>query len=119
MGVLVMLKTVADELYLASVSTFSKLKLFFVHASGKAIYLWSMRHVEEGPAYKLWLEKKPVIKTSFDDKVEQLLESINFFWSLKCLLQETEGVIKELEKEHRENLKKCSFSSFPHRICQQ
>lgn len=33
-SVLAMLKTVADEYYLASVNTFSKLKLFFVHASG-------------------------------------------------------------------------------------
>lgn len=37
-GILSMLKTVADEFYLASVGTFSKLKLFFVHASGSGYY---------------------------------------------------------------------------------
>ncbi|KAI9480984.1 MAG: hypothetical protein EXX96DRAFT_595019 [Benjaminiella poitrasii] len=112
-GVLVMLKTVADEFYLASVSTFSKLKLFFVHASGKTIYLWSMRFIEERPAYELWLEREHKIKSSFEEKVEQLPESINFFWTMRCLLQQTEVIIRELEKEHKEKLKKYRFSSFP------
>ncbi|CAO3677654.1 unnamed protein product [Rhizopus stolonifer] len=72
-----------------------------------------MRFVEEGPAYELWLEKEHQIKTSFEEKIEQLPESINFFWIMKCLLQQTEVIIRELEKEHKENLKKYRFSSFP------
>ncbi|KAI7872483.1 hypothetical protein BDF14DRAFT_1739952 [Spinellus fusiger] len=38
-GVLAMLKTIADEFCLGSEKVFSKLELFFVHASGRSIYL--------------------------------------------------------------------------------
>ncbi|EIE90517.1 hypothetical protein RO3G_15228 [Rhizopus delemar RA 99-880] len=90
-GVLAMLKTVADEFYLGSVSTFSKLKLFFVHASGKSLYLWSMKFVQEGPAYELWLEGAHEINTSFEEKVEQLPKAITFFWMMKAMPFETNG----------------------------
>ncbi|KAL0082372.1 hypothetical protein F4703DRAFT_1739373, partial [Phycomyces blakesleeanus] len=50
-GALAMLKTAVNDFFLASISTFFNLKLFFfVHATEKTIYLWSMRFFEEGQA---------------------------------------------------------------------
>ncbi|KAL0092750.1 hypothetical protein J3Q64DRAFT_1633722, partial [Phycomyces blakesleeanus] len=51
-GALAMLKTAVNDFFLASISTFFNLKLFFLYMLQveKTIYLWSMRFFEEGQA---------------------------------------------------------------------
>ncbi|EIE90186.1 hypothetical protein RO3G_14897 [Rhizopus delemar RA 99-880] len=39
-----MLKTIADEFHLGTIETCFKLKMFFVHAAGRSVSVWSMRH---------------------------------------------------------------------------
>ncbi|KAI7907517.1 uncharacterized protein BX663DRAFT_417592, partial [Cokeromyces recurvatus] len=75
--------SVADEYYLGSIENFSKIKIIFVQAAGKAIYIWSLKYIVEGPAYKLWLEGRLDINPRFDRKVAELPKTINFYWLLK------------------------------------
>lgn len=56
----------------------------FFFGIGKSLYLWSMKFVQEGPAYELWLEGAHEINTSFEEKVEQLPKAITFFWMMKA-----------------------------------
>ncbi|CAO3651415.1 unnamed protein product [Mucor hiemalis] len=51
-----MLKSIADEFYLGTIEVFSRVKVLFVHAADTTVYIWSLKYVEEGPAYELWLE---------------------------------------------------------------
>ncbi|KAG1580137.1 hypothetical protein G6F48_010658 [Rhizopus delemar] len=104
---LLILKTTADEFYLASTEAFSKLKVLFVHASDKTVCLWSLRFVEEDTAYELWLEGSLDLKIRFGDKIEQLPKALNFYWMMKCYLQQAVEAISE----HKETLKRYRFSS--------
>ncbi|RCI01784.1 hypothetical protein CU098_010586, partial [Rhizopus stolonifer] len=66
----------------------------------KTVRLWSMRHVPEGPLYELWLEKNYTINPSFDERAEQVPYTIKFYWSLKCLIDETAKNLTKLKQEH-------------------
>jgi hypothetical protein len=50
---------------------------------GTTVYIWSLRYVEEGPAYELWLEGDLDLDTKFDKAVEQLPKALNFYWTMK------------------------------------
>ncbi|KAI8967941.1 hypothetical protein BDF20DRAFT_806805, partial [Mycotypha africana] len=47
-------------------------------------YLWSVRFVQDGGFYELWLEHRLQIKPSIDDKLENLLTFVIFFWDMKA-----------------------------------
>ncbi|KAG1468126.1 hypothetical protein G6F56_004025 [Rhizopus delemar] len=99
-GSLSMLKAIADKYSFGSLETFKNVKVFFVHAAEKTVRLWSMRHVPEGPLYELWLEKNYTINPSFDERAEQVPYTIKFYWSLKCLIDETAKNLTKLKQEH-------------------
>ncbi|CAO3704074.1 unnamed protein product [Rhizopus stolonifer] len=112
-GSLSMIKTVADEYYLGSIEDFSKIKIIFVQAAGRTIYIWSLKYIVEGPAYELWLEGRLDINPKFVNKVAELPKIINFYWLLKCLLEDSVESISALKDEHMRKLKKLRFASFP------
>ncbi|KAG1466888.1 hypothetical protein G6F56_004605 [Rhizopus delemar] len=103
-GALAMLKSIADEFPMATVETFQKCKVFFVHGAGENIYLWSLRFEPKGPIYELWLEDTLYIKPDIDDKLDALPRFLNFFWGMKCLLTESILGFAQLKKEHTEYL---------------
>ncbi|RCI01069.1 hypothetical protein CU098_012053, partial [Rhizopus stolonifer] len=109
-GSLSVIKTVADEYYLGSIEDFSKVKIIFVQAAGKTIYIWSLEYIIEGPAYELWLEGRLDINPKFGSKVAELPKIINFL-----LATEKDSVesISALKDEHMRKLKKLRFTSFP------
>ncbi|CEG71274.1 hypothetical protein RMATCC62417_07030 [Rhizopus microsporus] len=108
-----MLKTISDEFYLGTIEVFSKLKALFVYAVGTTVYIWSLKYVQAGSVYELWLEGSLGLEIKFDKAVEQLPKVVNFYWTMKCLLQQTVDVVRELEAEHRKMLKQYRFTSFP------
>ncbi|CEG80194.1 hypothetical protein RMATCC62417_14563 [Rhizopus microsporus] len=112
-GALSMIKTIADESFLGSIETFAKIKVLFVHAADRTIYLWSVKYAKEGPAYELWLEGRLNIKPKFENKVEELPKVLNFYWLMKCLLEESVNNIYALDAEHIQMLKKFRYSTFP------
>ncbi|KAG0822793.1 hypothetical protein G6F16_011166 [Rhizopus arrhizus] len=111
-GALSMLKTIADTFYFASIKQFGQMKVFFVHAAEKNIYLWSLRYEHEGRAYELWLEKTLHLQPEFEKQNEELPNVINFYWSMKCLLEETTDTMLKLQEEHNKKLEEynCSIS---------
>ncbi|KAG2236613.1 hypothetical protein INT48_000168, partial [Thamnidium elegans] len=110
-GALSMLTTIADEFYLGTMEVFSRVKVLFVHAADTTAYVWSLRYVEEGPAYELWLGGFFDLDIKFDHATEKLLKALNFYWTMKCLLQETVDAIRELEVEHKKMFPDDNLSS--------
>ncbi|KAG1137090.1 hypothetical protein G6F37_012425 [Rhizopus arrhizus] len=112
-GSLSMLKTIADCFSLGTMESFQKVKVFFTHAAGTTVYLWSLRFESSASLYEFWLEDKLVIKPSIKDKSEALPDFISFYWNMKCLVKESVNQILQLEKEHDENLIKRRFDDSP------
>ncbi|KAG1463133.1 hypothetical protein G6F46_009645 [Rhizopus delemar] len=100
-ALLAMLKTIADRYKHASVEEFSKLKLYFVQPSGYHIRLWSMQYAKNG-LYDFVREKKILLSEDFNNREEQLVSLVNFFLSLKSLLEEIENTIAALKRQHEE-----------------
>ncbi|CEG82389.1 hypothetical protein RMATCC62417_16464 [Rhizopus microsporus] len=88
-GALSMLKFIADEFYLGTIEVFSKLKALFKSVGALDL------------------------DTKFDKTVEQLPKAFKFYWTVKCLLQQTVDAVRELEVEHKKILKQYRFTSFP------
>ncbi|KAG1144359.1 hypothetical protein G6F37_007464 [Rhizopus arrhizus] len=110
-GALSMIKAIADNYSFGSLETFKNVKVFFVHAAGKTVRLWSMRHVPEGTVYELWLEQNYTINPSFDERVEQVPLTIKFYWTLKCLIDETAKNLAALKQEHMKVLSENALTS--------
>ncbi|KAL9537076.1 hypothetical protein MBANPS3_012106 [Mucor bainieri] len=98
-GSLAMLKTIADEFSLASADLFQQLKVYFVHAAGNEIHLWSVRF-RKGDCYELWREDHLEIKTCFEDKVGFLPALIQFYWNMKGLLENSVDSLVALREDH-------------------
>ncbi|KAI9356894.1 hypothetical protein BD770DRAFT_443995 [Pilaira anomala] len=97
-GALSMLKAIADNYEYGSIQTFKDVKVFFTHAAGRTVRLWSKKYIPEGPLYELWLEESLEIKiSSFKEKDEQLPAVIKFYWTMKKLIEETVETIKKLK----------------------
>ncbi|RCH85583.1 hypothetical protein CU097_003178, partial [Rhizopus azygosporus] len=112
-GALSMLKTIASEHSFGSMVTFKKLKVHFIHAAGtnvlellslftyflticdvdRTVRLWSIKYIPEGPLFEPWLEQSLRIKPYFDNRLEQVPDSMRFYWAINCLIEET---IKDL-----------------------
>ncbi|KAG1164837.1 hypothetical protein G6F46_002321 [Rhizopus delemar] len=86
-GSLAILKTIADEFYFTSADTFKTLKVFFLHAAGTKLHLWSISFCEEG-YFELWREEFLDISPLFEDRLKFLPRSVQFFL-------EYEGVVEE------------------------
>lgn len=80
-GLLSILKSIADEFEYATVSDFEKMKVYFIHAAGVEIKLWSMSFGES--MFHLWKEDELEIKHEFANKEEFLQQAIMFFWNFK------------------------------------
>ena len=78
---LAMLKTIGDEY--AAVTTFEKLKIYFVHVTDTKVHLWSMASVPEENIYELWLKKALEIKPELEDKVKAIRNFVYFCWKMK------------------------------------
>lgn len=109
-GSLSMLKTKADQYRYGSIAKFSKIKVFFIHAANRTVYLWSMSLADEESIYDLWLEDFLDIKGTIDDKLQDIPNFLQFYWKLKELLKETSQAILELKKEHEANLTRDMFN---------
>ncbi|CAO3607218.1 unnamed protein product [Mucor hiemalis] len=94
-GSLAMIKTIADEYQYASITTFKKVKVIFVHASDTIVYLWSVSFVPDESIYELWLEDILEIKPGIDDKLEAIPNFIQFYWKTKELLKQTSRIVME------------------------
>ncbi|KAG0975044.1 hypothetical protein G6F29_011811 [Rhizopus arrhizus] len=77
-GSLSMLKTIADCFSLGTMESFQKVKVFFTHAAGTTVYLWSLRFEASASLYEFWLEDKLTIKPSIKDKSEALPDFVSF-----------------------------------------
>ncbi|CAO3621281.1 unnamed protein product [Mucor hiemalis] len=99
-GGLAMLKNIADEFSFGELETFSNVKVFFLHAAGDTLYLWSVCFKKDADVYELWLEHRLQIKPSFEDKLENLPNFVNFFWNMKCIICESVKKILKLKEEH-------------------
>lgn len=85
-GMLAMLKTIADEYHFASVENFSKFKVFFLNGADKELHLWSISFKEEG-IFDLWREATLEIKPEFEEVGEYMPQLVQFFWTMKRLMQ--------------------------------
>ncbi|RCH89331.1 hypothetical protein CU098_009664, partial [Rhizopus stolonifer] len=113
-GSLAMLKNIADEFSFAKLDTFSTIKIFFLHAAGDTLYLWSVCFEKDGDIYELWLEHRLQIKPYIEDKFENLPNFVNFFWNMKasiCLVCESVKNILKLKEEHSAALVESRFKS--------
>ncbi|RCH99016.1 hypothetical protein CU097_015106 [Rhizopus azygosporus] len=90
------------------------------------ICLWSLRYEHEERLYELWLERRLLLEPGFEKLTEELLNLINFYWSMKVnlqqknsaneeymindfipyknLLEEAVDAILELQEEHKKKL---------------
>ncbi|KAI9470665.1 MAG: hypothetical protein EXX96DRAFT_622871 [Benjaminiella poitrasii] len=73
-GIVVMLKVIAENRNFGTISTFKKIKVFFLHAAGK-----SLRFEPNGSLYELWLDDSLLIQPEFEEKSEALPKFINFY----------------------------------------
>ncbi|KAG0178033.1 hypothetical protein DFQ28_004582 [Apophysomyces sp. BC1034] len=81
-GGVAMLKTIADYYPYASVAEFGKVKVFFLHAAGDQLHLWSLCYKQDG-VYDLWRETFLTITPEFEDKADLLPDLLRFFWMMK------------------------------------
>ncbi|KAI9347086.1 hypothetical protein BD770DRAFT_446558 [Pilaira anomala] len=110
-GAVTMLRTIPKKCTYGSVKTFAKIKVFFLHAAGKTLYLWSLKYIQEanGPPYELYLESRLEIEPEYENKEEALPKLLKFYWLLKNLLEESIGNIIILENEHKTAQKALRF----------
>lgn len=100
-----MLKFIGDKFHKATIETFCKNNVLFVHAADNIrfffffflafisskfldenIYLWSLRYESKGPIFELWLETMLHIKPEIVDKLESVPAFLNFFWVMKVFI---------------------------------
>ncbi|KAG0934809.1 hypothetical protein G6F57_011588 [Rhizopus arrhizus] len=111
-GSLAILKTIADEFCFASVDTFKTLKIFFLYAADTKLHLWSVSFCKEG-FFELWREEFLDISPLFEDRLEFLPRSIQFFWNMRALLKETVSTIAVLKEEHLQEMPKWRYTYCP------
>ncbi|KAI7880819.1 uncharacterized protein EV154DRAFT_540078 [Mucor mucedo] len=80
-GMLAMIRTVAQLCETASINTFAKLKIHFLHAHGTAIRHWSMSTQAPG-IYIMIKEQRVDVPISFSEKDITILPFICFFKTL-------------------------------------
>ncbi|KAL9553165.1 hypothetical protein MBANPS3_003415 [Mucor bainieri] len=106
-GMLSMLKCIANDYDHASLNTFEKIKVYFLHAADENLHLWSVSY-KEG-IFALWRELNVHIKPDKTDKAAHVPDFVKFFWSVKCLLEQTIDDIGTLKREHEEEKTKNIF----------
>lgn len=99
-ALLAMVKTVVDTFPYASVTTFRRLKLFFIQASNADIRLWSIQYDTNG-LYKYNREAKVTIKEGIEVG-ETYVPFLDFFLQVQSSLVETFNVLQELHVGHDE-----------------
>ncbi|CEI95008.1 hypothetical protein RMCBS344292_09209 [Rhizopus microsporus] len=106
-----MLKAVADNYQYGLLVAFQKIKVLFIHATDRAVYLCSTLLAPEENIYELWLEDFLEIKPDINDKLEVIPNFLQFYWKMKKLLKETSKMAMELKKEHDSTLIENRFKS--------
>ncbi|KAG1443354.1 hypothetical protein G6F56_010698 [Rhizopus delemar] len=109
-GALAMLKCIADDYQYATLKTFVKVKVFFLHAVDTKLHFWSICY-QNGGVFDLWREADIQIKPDFQDKGDFLPDLVQFCWEVKCELNESMKNIMALKKEHNSEKTKYRYSS--------
>ncbi|EIE81633.1 hypothetical protein RO3G_06338 [Rhizopus delemar RA 99-880] len=81
-GALAMLKCIVDDCLYASIETFTKVKVFFLHAADTELHFWSVCYQKDG-MFDFWRETNLKIKPDFGDKCDLVPELIQFCWETK------------------------------------
>ncbi|KAL7318307.1 hypothetical protein PS15m_004541 [Mucor circinelloides] len=113
-GMSAMIRTVAQSYDKASFSTFTKLKIHFLHAHGNSIRHWSMSTQSPG-IYIMTKEQWVNVPISFSEKDITINPFICFFKTLAIACEETLSVLKELKQEHKTTLQ--SKGKKPQKLC--
>ncbi|CEG65213.1 hypothetical protein RMATCC62417_02043 [Rhizopus microsporus] len=95
-----MLRSALQKYFYAKEAISQDLNLYFVHANGEKVHLWSM----EIPSYDIQLMERValsnvLIKASVVTKV---LPLNNFFWRLKRGILEAMKTINKMKQEHED-----------------
>ncbi|CEP16965.1 hypothetical protein [Parasitella parasitica] len=98
-GMLAMLKSIADDYYYASLDSFMRIKVYFLHAADEHLHLWSVSYQEEG-IFDLWREAAVRILPSDADKLTHVPSFMQFMWTTKSLLEKSISDIISLKQEH-------------------
>ncbi|KAG2193769.1 hypothetical protein INT47_006051, partial [Mucor saturninus] len=109
-GALAMLKCMVDDYSYASLKSFSKVKVFFLHKADKELHFWSVCS-QSGGIFDLWREANLKIKPGFDDKADFLPDLVQFCWEVKAKLNESMTNIIGLKEEHKTVKRKYRYSS--------
>ncbi|KAL9542953.1 hypothetical protein MBANPS3_008347 [Mucor bainieri] len=104
-----MIKCIADDYRLGSLDTFTKVKVFFIHAADERLHLWSISYNNEG-AFDLWRETSIHILPDETDKILYVPKLVQFLWITKSLVEESVGNIMELKQQHDANSIEHQFS---------
>ncbi|GAA5816115.1 hypothetical protein MFLAVUS_009638 [Mucor flavus] len=109
-GALAMLKCIVDDYSYASLKSFSKVKVFFLHGADTELHFWSVCY-QNGGIFDLWREANLEIKPEFEDKGDFLPDLVQFCWEVKSKLNESMINIIALKEEHKTIKSEYRYSS--------
>ncbi|KAG1373272.1 hypothetical protein G6F61_010321 [Rhizopus arrhizus] len=99
-----MLNYIADKHKYPKLSIFLKLKVFFAHAAGYSLNIWTLKfrynnEKNEG-FFEMYKEKKLKLFERYEDKEDMLSKLMKFSWALRSMLEESIGVLNEVEESY-------------------
>ncbi|KAI9005466.1 hypothetical protein CLU79DRAFT_713129 [Phycomyces nitens] len=100
LGMLSMLRTIAQKYNKATFDTFKKLKIHFLHGHGDAIQHWSMSMQTLG-VFFMTKEQRVVVPVEFKEKDISMIPFIQFYLTLAAECEESLIAIKQLKEEHK------------------
>ncbi|KAI8094242.1 hypothetical protein BDF21DRAFT_394702 [Thamnidium elegans] len=98
-----MLNSIAYKYCYADIKLFKKLKIYFIHAAGDKIRLWSF-NLATSKLYVLNLQRSSKIPIHAKDSQENLTAIVNMMWELKDAVAKSCSVIESI-MEDRTDLK--------------
>ncbi|RCH97838.1 hypothetical protein CU097_014689 [Rhizopus azygosporus] len=107
-GLLAMLKEIASTYNFARIECFYKLRVYFVQAANKSLYLWSLRYLE-GDVYEMWREEKIEVDDNFNNK-DSIVPMIQFLWNLKGRLEDMVEHLNIVQKKTMRKTRKDTAS---------
>ncbi|KAI9248924.1 hypothetical protein BY458DRAFT_445593, partial [Sporodiniella umbellata] len=101
-GLMAMLHKVAYSYIYADADIFLKLKVYFIHAAGEKIRLWSFGLVSK-ELYAFYRIRSAVLPVNHADFKEGLKGITNMMWELKTSIEYSHELLQEIKKSHEKN----------------
>ncbi|KAI8094180.1 hypothetical protein BDF21DRAFT_408157 [Thamnidium elegans] len=101
-GALTFLRKILKTWYFANVDTVRALKVFFIHARGKRVHLWSLEMSMKEVQVMGHITSSEIPVNATD--AGKVLDLGNLIWKLKDGIKKTCEVMDQIKKEHEEYL---------------